>query len=123
MEDQIATPEASPHWNIVFNPLEITVDVLNYNYRGTGLGTDPYIVEFIPGDWRNPVSFALWKKWLITITLAFGTLAVTFTSSSYSGGITEILTEFDINVELSTLGISLFVLGFAVVSTLRYDSF
>jgi multidrug resistance protein len=46
--------------------------------------------------------------------MAFATLAVAFVSSAYSGGIREILMEFKASQEFGTLGISLFVLGFAI---------
>jgi multidrug resistance protein len=42
------------------------------------------------------------------------TLAVALVSSAYSGGIDQILLAFDIGTEVATLGISLFVLGFAI---------
>jgi MFS family permease len=42
------------------------------------------------------------------------TLAVAFVSSAYSGGVGEILKTFNIGSEVATLGISLFVLGFAI---------
>lgn len=54
------------------------------------------------------------KVGLLTRTLIQATLAVAFVSSAYSGGIGEILTEFNIGEEVATLGISLFVLGFAI---------
>jgi hypothetical protein len=41
-------------------------------------------------------------------------LAVAFVSSAYSGGIAEILQEFHVATIIGTLGISLFVLGFAI---------
>ncbi len=37
-----------------------------------------------------------------------------FVSAAYSGGIEEILLEFEVGTEVATLGISLFVLGFAI---------
>lgn len=42
------------------------------------------------------------------------TLAVSFASSAFSGGMSTILTDFGISSEVATLGISLFVLGFAI---------
>jgi MFS family permease len=41
-------------------------------------------------------------------------LAVAFVSSAYTGGIDQILADFGIGDEIATLGISLFVLGFAI---------
>lgn len=46
--------------------------------------------------------------------VAIATLAVAFVSSAYSGGVDQILMEFGASQEVATLGISLFVLGFAI---------
>lgn len=46
--------------------------------------------------------------------LAIATLAVAFVSSAYSGGVAEIIMQFGCSQEIGILGISLFVLGFAV---------
>lgn len=51
---------------------------------------------------------------MITGLVAVATLAVAFVSSAYSGGIEEILITFRVSQEIGTLGISLFVLGFAI---------
>jgi len=48
------------------------------------------------------------------MTVAIATLAVAFVSSAYSGGVEEIIMQFDCSEEIATLGISLFVLGFAI---------
>lgn len=42
------------------------------------------------------------------------TLAVSFVSSAYSGGVKEIIETFNVGSEVVTLGVSLFVLGFAI---------
>ncbi|KAK3615318.1 hypothetical protein LTR56_026660 [Elasticomyces elasticus] len=75
---------------------------------------DPYVVDYIENDARNPMLYGPVKKWSLTMLVAFATLAVAFVSSAYSGGAEEIITEFGISEEVYTLGISLFVLGFAV---------
>ena len=41
-------------------------------------------------------------------------MAVALVSSAYTGGIDQILIEFNIGDEVATLGIAVFVLGFAV---------
>lgn len=51
---------------------------------------------------------------LFQLTFIQATLAVAFVSSAYSGGVREIETEFHVGDEVVTLGISLFVLGFAI---------
>ena len=46
--------------------------------------------------------------------VAMATLAVAFVSSAFSGGANEIIMTFNTTQEIFTLGISLFVLGFAI---------
>ncbi|XMA08791.1 hypothetical protein WAI453_001582 [Rhynchosporium graminicola] len=102
------------HWELVFDQTHVTPEVLSWPYKGSGTEGDPYVVEYIDGDRRNPMLFPQWKKWMITILVAIATLAVAFVSSAYSGGIEDILSTFKISTEVATLGISLFVLGFAI---------
>ena len=60
------------------------------------------------------MNFSEAKKWTFTMLVAVATLAVSLVSSAYTGGIKEIMMQFHIGQELATLGVSLFVLGFAV---------
>lgn len=106
--------EKVPHWRLVWSQTLITDAVLNHKYKGSGTSEDPYVVEFIPNDPRNPMEFSQFKKWFIVLTVAFATLAVAFVSSAYSGSVDQIIRQFGISQEVATLGISLFVLGFAV---------
>lgn len=107
-------PEKVPHWRLVTSHALVTDSVLHYPYEGSGTEESPYIVKFIPRDPRNPQDFPQWKKWFLTLTVAFATLAVAFVSSGYSGGVEQVIEEFHCSTEIATLGISLFVLGFAV---------
>ena len=54
------------------------------------------------------------KKWSITMLVAFATLAVALVSSAYTGGVAEIQADFGVGSEVATLGVSLFVVGFAI---------
>lgn len=71
-------------------------------------------MTWIHDDPRNPQLFTAAKKWTITALVAIATLAVAFVSSAFSGGIREVITTFEVSQEIGTLGISLFVLGFAI---------
>lgn len=106
--------EKVPHWRLVASQTLVTDAVLNHPYKGSGTDEDPYIVEYIPNDPRNPMEWPLFKKWFIIMSVAIATLAVAFVSSAYSGAESEIVEQFGISEEVSILGISLFVLGFAV---------
>ncbi|KAL2673666.1 hypothetical protein Neosp_012109 [[Neocosmospora] mangrovei] len=85
-----------------------------HNYVGEGTESNPLLVKFLPNDPQDAMTFAPWRKWMITILQAIATLAVTFVSSAYTGGIREIIRAFDVSQVVATLGVSLFVLGFAV---------
>lgn len=94
-ENQIATENGSP-------------------YSGHGTTTSPYIVEFTPNDPSNPMNFPNARKWLITSIGTLSVFAITLTSSAYSGSAKAILADFHTTTELFSLGVALFVLGFAV---------
>lgn len=103
-----------PHLRQVIDQAGITPEVQNWQYEGSGTEDDPYVVVWIDNDPRNPMLYSEWKKWSLTMVVAIATLAVAFVSSAYSGGSKEIIMEFGCSQEIFTLGISLFVLGFAI---------
>lgn len=107
-------PQSIPHWRLVFDQGLVTPEVMNWKYPGSGTEEDPYVVNWIDNDPRNPMLFSKFKKWGLTMLVAIATLAVAFVSSAYSGGVREILVEFGTVQEIGILGVSLFVLGFAI---------
>lgn len=62
----------------------------------------------------NPLAFSDRKKWTMTIFPALTTFTVTFCSSVFSSTISVTSKEFDTSETVMILGISLFVLGFAI---------
>jgi hypothetical protein len=102
------------HLRLVASQSHITPRVLEHQYSGSGTEEDPYIVEFLHNDPRNPRNFPALRKWTITVLVAIATLCVTFDSSAYTGGIRQIIKQFGVSQEVATLGVSLFVLGFAI---------
>lgn len=103
-----------PHWRLVASQSLITTQVLNHQYRGSGTTQDPYVVEFVAHDPRNPMEWSLCKKWFVTMVVAISTLAVSFVASAFSGGIKQVIEVFGCSQEVATLGLSLYVLGFAL---------
>lgn len=102
-------PESVPWWRIVSQQGLVTPEVMKWHYEGSGTDEDPFVVNWIENDPRNPMLFAMWKKWSLTMLVAIATLAVAFVSSAYSGGVSEILGDFHSSEEVGILGISLFV--------------
>lgn len=88
----------------------VTREIIDNPYTGSGTEEDPFVVEWIPDDPRNPMQFHSRVKWLYTVIVAFATLAVSLASSAYAGGISEVLKDMDDSEEVATLGVSLFVL-------------
>ncbi|KIW57825.1 hypothetical protein PV05_02383 [Exophiala xenobiotica] len=113
-----ASRKTLSHWRMVISQSGITDDVLNYHYKGSGTAEDPYLVEYIPFDRRNPMEWPDWKKWFITLIVALATLAVSLVASAYSAAIPQIMQEFGCSEEIATLGTSFFVLGFCFGPTI-----
>ncbi|KAB8257498.1 major facilitator superfamily domain-containing protein [Aspergillus pseudonomiae] len=80
-------PQGIPYWRLLTDQGVVTPEITDHPYRGSGTDDDPYIVEWIPNDPRNPMLL---------------------------NNIQEIIKDFGISEEVATLGVSLFVLGFAV---------
>lgn len=109
-----SNPTKISYWRMVMDQGAVTQEIIDYPYSGSGTEDDPYAVSWIPNDPRNPMNFSDVKKWSITMLVAIATLAVALVSSAYTGGVEEIMEQFHTGEEVATLGVSLFVLGFAV---------
>ncbi|GAB7323894.1 hypothetical protein MBLNU13_g07326t1 [Cladosporium sp. NU13] len=100
------TPTQLSHFAQVFSQAGITQDVEAFEYKGSGTVEDPYIVDWIEHDPRNPMLYSKAKRWAITGIVAIATLAVALVSSAYSGGAKEVIAEFGCSQEVFTLGIA-----------------
>ncbi|KAF5009890.1 hypothetical protein FDECE_3917 [Fusarium decemcellulare] len=85
-----------------------------YMYHGHGTEKDPFVVEFWKDDPENPMNWSQFRKWFITAIVTLSVFAVTFTSSAYSVSSNELMRDFKISSEVFIVGVSLFVLGFAI---------
>ncbi|KAI1077104.1 polyamine transporter 1 [Whalleya microplaca] len=74
-----------------------------------------FLVNFDgPDDPYRPVNWPQHKK--VTTTLLYGlvTMSATWASSSYSAGTRQIAEQFDVGLQVATLGTTLFLLGFGI---------
>lgn len=76
------TQEKSSHWQLVIDQTHVTPAVINWPYNGSGTEEDPYVVVYIENDRRNPLLFPRWKKWMITLLVAFVSSTFPLTASS-----------------------------------------
>lgn len=65
-------------------------------------------------DPQRPMNMPRWRKWAIATTTGLMTFCVTFGSSVFSTTIFVTAAEFHVSSEVMILGVSLFVLGFAM---------
>ena len=106
--------EGISHWKMILDQGVVTKEIADWEYEGEGTEDDPYAVEWIENDPRNPITWTKTKKWVLAIAVANSVLVVSFCSSAFSGGIQHIMMDFSVSQEIVTLGVSLFVLGFAL---------
>ncbi|KAF9883607.1 hypothetical protein FE257_003160 [Aspergillus nanangensis] len=80
---------------------------------------EQYVVEFAgPDDPLHPQNWPTKKKIAMSMLLAWTTFNSTFTSSIYSAANSAVSAKFNVSTEVGTLGLSLYVLGFACGPTL-----
>ncbi|GIZ37095.1 hypothetical protein CKM354_000055800 [Cercospora kikuchii] len=65
-------------------------------------------------DPYRPLNWPFKKKAITTVLYGFTAMGATFASSVYSPAVSEIAQDFAIGTEVSTLGISLFLVGFGI---------
>lgn len=86
----------------------------NHVYEGHGTEQDPFIVEFQQADSENPMNWGQIRKWFIACIVTLSVFVVTFTSSAYTESSVEVLKEFKVSTEVFVVGVSVYVLGFAI---------
>jgi hypothetical protein len=106
--------ESIPYLKLILQQGYVTSSVIKYNYAGSGTADDPYIVEWIVNDPRNPMLVSDARKWLWTVLESLTTFAVAITTSGYSAAPVQVDERFHPSNEVYELGFSLFVLGFAL---------
>ncbi|KAK5056167.1 hypothetical protein LTR84_012720 [Exophiala bonariae] len=115
VNQQVTDPAPHTSWvrPLLFHP-SLTNEVCNQNYTGQGTDEDPYVVDYLHNDMQDAMNFSKGRKWAIAILQSLSSFAVTFASSVYVSGIKGVMQRFDVSTEVATLGLSLFVLGFAL---------
>jgi len=90
------------------------IRIVKHPYEGSGTLEDPYLITWIDDDAEDPQRKSAFEKWTLASFVSLATLAVALASSAYSGATDSIATELGGSSTVITLGVSLFVLGFAL---------
>lgn len=104
------TPRSTP-WAPHHTPFS---RILSAHYPGDGTPSSPYLIGWLDNDAENPQTLAKSRKVFLTGFVSIATLAVALASSAYSGAIDSIRADLGGSQEVLVLGVSIFVLGFAV---------
>ncbi|KAJ5817209.1 hypothetical protein N7447_009442 [Penicillium robsamsonii] len=103
-----------PLYQLVLSQDIITDDVLSHEWEGDGTTENPYLVDWLQEDARDPHQMQDWLKWSITLLQAASFLSITFASSALSAANPQIQEHFGTSTELVVADTSLFVLAFAI---------
>ncbi|KAH7041326.1 major facilitator superfamily transporter [Microdochium trichocladiopsis] len=112
--ESLVAYDHSTYFSRLFDQAGMSRAVIEYQFPGKGTEENPFLVDFIPNDPKDPMALPNWKKWTWMMLHAMAVLAVTFVSSAYSGAFTSLVMEFHASTTVIILGVSLFVLGFAL---------
>ncbi|RAK88465.1 MFS multidrug transporter [Aspergillus costaricaensis CBS 115574] len=87
---------------------------VNHLWPGNGTHDVPFIISWNENDALNARNYDAERKGIIIAISGMSTLSVAFASSAYSGDLSAICHHFGVSDEAATLGLSLYVLGFAI---------
>jgi hypothetical protein len=125
----VTTKPRSP-WSLYVTDFK---DITSHRYFGKGTREEPFLVDWLTenDDREDPQSWPTAYKWAVSMFVTIATFAVFFCSSAYvsgdifarlvtcllfvkTGGAHGIIAEFGVTNVVFTLGLSLFVFGFAI---------
>lgn len=115
LQNTTGPPRSSklPFWRKVFDTGAVTSAIIDHPYPGCGTEDDPFAISWISDDPQDPLAASVVEKWTITFIAAVTLFATSLVSSAYTGGLLEVSEYFQVSEEIATLGISLYVVGFA----------
>ncbi|CAG7939654.1 unnamed protein product [Penicillium olsonii] len=98
----------------LFGPKPLSPLILDHEYAGSGTIESPYLVNWLVDDEENPMNRGQVSKWSLNLLCALSAFIIALASSAYSGGLVEVISAFAISKEVALLGVSLYVIGFAI---------
>ncbi|KAK7703155.1 hypothetical protein SLS57_011038 [Botryosphaeria dothidea] len=76
--------------------------------------TEPIYLAYAQHDRDNPRNWPNWKRWYITCFASMLNVLTCLCAGGYSSGQDELIEEFGVSAEVGTVGLSMYILGFAV---------
>lgn len=78
-------PQTKSIFSLLVDHVRIDDAVKAHTYDGEGTSQSPFVVDWIPEDAGNPMSWANSRRWTIAMVSAFTCFTVSFSSSAYTG--------------------------------------
>jgi len=75
---------------------------------------EPIYITYAPDDKDNPRNWSKARKWYITVLVSMSNVLTCLCAGGWSSGAAYAAAEFGVSAEVSTLGLAMYVLGFAV---------
>lgn len=76
--------------------------------------TREIFITFAPNDKDNPRNWSRGRKWYITFFASSLNVLTCLCAGGYSSGVGQLVTEFGVSDEVGTVGLSMYILGFAI---------
>ncbi|KAG9521738.1 MFS general substrate transporter, partial [Aureobasidium melanogenum] len=76
--------------------------------------TREIFITFAPDDKDNPRNWSKAKRWYITCFASSLNVLTCLAAGGYSSGVGQLVTEFGVSDEVGTVGLSMYILGFAI---------
>jgi len=77
-------------------------------------GTREIFITFSHDDKDNPRNYSKAKKWYITCFASSLNVLTCLCAGGYSSGVEQLVDEFGVSAEVGTVGLSMYILGFAI---------
>lgn len=87
-----------PYWRLITDNGYVDNTIATHECSGDGTEESPYLVEWLPGDARNPLNWSMSRKVAITLVVALSSLSVAFCSSAYLSPASQLEDEFDTDI-------------------------
>lgn len=76
--------------------------------------TREIFITFAPNDRDNPRNWSKAQKWYITCFASSLNVLTCLCAGGYSSGVGQLVEEFGVSDEVGTVGLSMYILGFAI---------
>ncbi|KAL4744381.1 hypothetical protein BDW72DRAFT_199654 [Aspergillus terricola var. indicus] len=113
-ESRLPPPRRIPYRALMLDYDWVDEYILDYPYPGSGTAEDPFAIGWTRNDPRDPMHFSQHMRCIWTGLVSLATFVVALATSAYTAPATQIMDTFRTSHLVFELGLSAFILGFAV---------